>query len=305
MWLLHQFAELVEEPLANNMSTSDYSAKSPAAKTWFITGTSSGLGRILTEQLLARGDRVAATLRKPEALNDIKARYGDRLWITALDVTDTNAVREVVDRAFGELGRIDVVVNNAGYALFGAAEEVSDDQIKQQIDTNLIGSIAVVRAALPHLRAQGGGRILQVSSEGGQIAYPNFSLYHTTKWGIEGFVETVAQEVAPFGIEFTIVEPGPAKTSFGGGLVTPPPMAIYDETPAGEVRRAITSGAFEITGDPLKMVRAMLDVAEHTPAPRRLTLGSGAYTNIHAALTERLAALEAQKEVAHSTEIDV
>lgn len=285
------------------MQTSIQPASAP--QTWVITGTSSGLGRILTEQLLARGDRVAATLRKPDALADLKARYGDRLWVATLDVTDTGAVREVVDRAFAELGRVDVVVSNAGYALFGAAEEVSDEQIVGQINTNLIGSIAVIRAALPHLRAQGGGRVLQVSSEGGQITYPNFSLYHATKWGIEGFVEAVAQEVAPFGIEFTLIEPGPAKTSFGGGLISPPPMAIYDDTPAGAVRRAIGSGAFEITGDPLKMVRAMLDVAENNPAPRRLTLGSGAYANIHEALTERLAALEAQKDIAHSTEIDL
>ena len=118
-------------------------------------------------------------------------------------------------------------VNNAAYGLFGAAEEVSDDQIRHQIDTNLIGSFQVIRAVLPHLRAQGGGRVLQVSSEGGQIAYPNFSLYHATKWGIEGFVEAVAQEVAPFDIEFTIAEPGPAKTSFGSGMVSPPPMDVY------------------------------------------------------------------------------
>ena len=213
-------------------------------KTWFITGTSSGFGRILTEKLLARGDRVAATLRKANALDDLKSRYGDRLWIAPLDVTDLDAVREVVDRAFAELGRVDVVVNNAAYALFCAGEEASDEQIRQQISTNLLGSMGVIRAALPHLRAQGGGRILQISSEGGQIAYPNFSFYHATKWGIEGWVEAVALEVAPFNIEFTIVEPGPAKTNFGGGLVSAEPMAEYENTPAGEVRRAVTSGAF-------------------------------------------------------------
>jgi len=213
-------------------------------KSWFITGTSSGFGRTLTETLLARGDRVAATLRKLNALDDLKAHYGDNLWVASLDVTNAEAVRRVVDRAFATLGRIDVVVNNAGYRLFGAAEEVSDDQIRHQIDTNLIGSIQVIRAALPHLRAQGGGRILQVSSEGGQIAYPNFSLYHATKWGIEGFVEAVAQEVAPFNIECTIAEPGPAKTSFGGGLVSPPLMDVYEHTPAGEMRRAMTAGTF-------------------------------------------------------------
>jgi NADP-dependent 3-hydroxy acid dehydrogenase YdfG len=134
---------------------------------------------------------VAATVRRKDALDDLRAHYGERLWMASLDVTATAAVRHVVDRAFADLGCSAVVVNNAGYGLFGAGEEVSDEQIRQEIETNLIGSIQVIRAALPHLRAQGGGRILQLASEGGQIAYPNFSLYHATKWGIEGFVEAV------------------------------------------------------------------------------------------------------------------
>ena len=276
----------------------------PTTKTWFITGTSSGFGRALTEALLERGDRVAATLRKAGALDDLKAQYGNALWVTSLDVTDAVAVRRVVDRAFAEMGRIDVVVNNAAYALFGAAEEVDDEQIGHQIDTNLIGSIVVIRAALPHLRAQGGGRILQISSEGGQITYPNFSLYHTTKWGIEGFVEAVAQEVAPFGIEFTIVEPGPARTSFGAGLVSPPPMAVYENTPAGELRRALAAGSFALPGDPIKMARAMIDSVDRSPAPKRLTLGSSSYRKIREALVSRLAALDAQKDIAFSTDVD-
>ncbi|MGO4566362.1 SDR family oxidoreductase [Rhizobium sp. 2YAF20] len=273
-------------------------------KTWFITGTSSGFGRIMTEKLLNRGDRVAATLRKVEALDDLKAQYGHQLWTASLDVTDTQAVHQAVDRAFADLGRIDVVVSNAAYALFGAGEEVTDEQIRHQIATNLIGSIAVIRAVLPHLRAQGGGRILQVSSEGGQIAYPNFSLYHATKWGIEGFIEAVAQEVAPFGIEFTIAEPGPASTGFRGGLVSPPPMAVYDDTPAGHVRAAVSSGAFVLTGDPVKMVQAMIDSTERSPAPQRLALGVSTYASIRKALLSRLAVLEAQKDIAFSTDVD-
>lgn len=274
------------------------------SKTWFITGTSSGLGRILTEKLLARGDRVAATLRRPSTLDDLRAQHGERLWVAPLDVADTGAVRATVDRAFSELGRIEVIVSNAGYALFGAGEEVSDDQICEQIDANLISSIQVIRAALPHLRAQGGGRIIQVSSEGGQIAYPNFGLYHATKWGIEGFVEAVAQEVAPFGIEFTLVEPGPTRTNFGAGLISPKPMPVYEDTPSGEMRRALASGSFPVLGDAAKVVQAMIDSVEHSPAPRRFTLGSQAYASIRAALLERLAALEAQKDVALSTDID-
>ncbi len=278
--------------------------KHTGPKHWFVTGTSSGFGRTMVEHLLARGDRVAGTLRKADALNDLKAGYGEQLWTATLDVTNPVGIREVVDQAFAALGRIDVVVNNAGYGLFGAAEEVTDGQIQKQIETNLVGSIQVIRAGLPHLRAQGGGRILQVASEGGQIAYPNFSLYHATKWGIEGFIESVAQEVAPFNIEFAIAEPGPARTSFGVGLVSAPTMEEYRDTPSGEIRRAFASGAFVVKGDPAKMAAAMIDSVDRQPAPKRLTLGSGAYGSIHAALKERLAALEAQHEIALSTDND-
>jgi NAD(P)-dependent dehydrogenase (short-subunit alcohol dehydrogenase family) len=273
-------------------------------RTWFITGTSTGLGRALTEQLLARHDRVAATLRTPEALNDLRARYGDALWVAELDVSDADAVRAVVDRAFRELGRIDVIVNNAGYGLFGAAEELTDDQIRRQIDTNIVGSIQVIRAALPHLRAQGGGRVLQVSSEGGQVAFPNFSLYHTSKWGIEGFVEAVRQEVAPFGITFTIIEPGPTRTNFGAGLVMAPPMDIYDQTPSGDMRRSIGTDAFALKGDAGKIAQAMIDCAGRIPAPRRLTFGADAYARVRAHLEGRLAELEAQHALALSTDVD-
>ena len=275
-------------------------------RTWFITGTSSGFGRRLCEMLLAQGDRVAATLRKMSALDDLKAQYGDRLWIASLDVSDVVAVRRVVDQAFRDLGRIDVVVNNAAYGLFGAAEEFTDEQIKHQLDTNVLGSLQVIRAALPHLRSQGGGRILQVSSEGGQIAYPTFSLYHTSKWAIEGFVESVAQEVAPFNVTFTIVQPGPTETGFREGLVEPEEtLAAYDGTPVGAMRQSLASGiGLKRLGDVDKMVQAMIDSVDRVPAPKRLALGSGPYNRIKAALTERLQALEDQKDLALSTDID-
>jgi NAD(P)-dependent dehydrogenase (short-subunit alcohol dehydrogenase family) len=274
------------------------------SKTWFITGTSSGIGRHLTEKLLARGDRVAATLRRVEALDDLQAQHGDRLWVAPLDVTDIESVRSVIGRAFATFGPIDVVVSNAGYGLFGAAEELTDPQIRQQLDTNLLGSISVIKAALPHLRKQSGGQIMQVSSEGGQLAFPSFSLYHATKWGIEGFVEAVAQEVAPFGITCTIVEPGPAGTGFGTNLVKADAMPAYENTPAGEMRRAIESGGFAIRGDAKKMAQAMIDCADAGSAPRRLALGSGAFIRLRAALTDRLAALEMQRDIAISTEAD-
>jgi len=275
-----------------------------AQQTWFITGVNSGFGRLLSEKLLERGDRVAGTTRKLDQLDDLKAKYGEQLWLAYLDLTDTPGVRRSVNDAFAHFGRIDVVVNNAGYGLFGAAEELTDQQIRHQIETNIIGSIQVIRAALPHLRTQGGGRILQVSSTGGQVAFPNFSLYHTTKWGIEGFVEAVAQEVAPFNIEFTIVEPGATKTNFVSGLVSAPTMGIYENTPAGDVRRAVATHAFPIPGDANKVTQAMIDSVDRRPAPRRLALGSDTYTLVRAAWLERLAALDAQKDIALAADVD-
>jgi NAD(P)-dependent dehydrogenase (short-subunit alcohol dehydrogenase family) len=271
-------------------------------RNWFITGISSGLGYQMAEQLLKRGDRIVGTARQLKPLDDLKARYGDQLCLASLDLTDIAAIRRVVNEAFTVMGRIDVIVNNAGYGLFGAAEELSDDQIRHQIDTNLIGSIQVIRAALPHLRTQRGGRILQVSSEGGQIAYPSFSVYHATKWGIEGFVEAVAQEVAPFGITFTIAEPGPTKTNFGRGMINPPAMSVYDNTPVGDIRRAFAGSTFTVKGDPFKTAQEIINSVDRVPAPIRLALGSTTYTSIHAALEERLSALNAQKDIAFSAD---
>ena len=245
--------------------------------TWFITGTSSGFGRLLTEQLLTRGDRVAATLRRPEALDDLRAEHGDRLWVAQHDVTDTAQVHQVMDAAFDALGTIDVVVNNAGYGVFASVEEASDEQIRQVLDANLVGSIHVIRTALPHLRTQGRGRILQISTAGGQTTYPNFGYYHASKWGIEGFCETVAREIAPFGIALTIVEPGATPTGFGSSLATAPAMPEYEHTPAGEVRRLLAGGAFPLPNDPHKIATAMIALVDSGSTPLRLPLGSDTY----------------------------
>lgn len=276
----------------------------PMTKTWFITGTSSGLGRRLTEQLLARGDRVAATLRRPEALDDLRATAGDRLWIRRLDVTDPQEARTVLDAAFADLGEIDVVVNNAGYALFAAIEEPSDEQIRSVIDTNLIGSINVIRAALPHLRAQAHGRIIQISTAGGQATYPNFAYYHASKWGIEGFCETVAQEIASFGIELSMIEPGATPTGFSAAKDTAPIMPEYDATPAGDVRRAIASGAFVFPNDAAKVATAIIDAATETPARLRVPLGVDTYRDVRAAYARRLEEHEAQQARAESVARD-
>lgn len=273
--------------------------------TWFITGATSGFGRAMTERLLARGDRVAATARRPERLDDLAAKYGDLLWTAALDVTDIPVLRAVVDRAFAELGRIDVIVSNAGYGTFGAAEEFSDEAIDAQLATNLVAPIQLVRAALPHLRAQGGGRFIQLSSAGGQATFTGGNLYHATKWGVEGFFEALIAEVAPFGVELTLVEPGVARTEFGPSLVVAPRLAAYDHTPIAQLRQYIEApGGVTANGpgDPAKIADAIIASAAVSPAPRRLTLGSDAYEFVRSALTLRLDELEAGKDLAFSTD---
>ncbi|WNV75183.1 SDR family NAD(P)-dependent oxidoreductase [Geodermatophilus sp. DSM 44513] len=201
-------------------------------RTRFITGASRGFGREVTEQLLARGNRVAATLRRSEQLADLTAVHGDRLRVRRLDVTDTAQLRAVVDAAFAELGRVDVVVSNVGYGVFGAAEELTDDdQIDALLATNLTAAIQLARTVVPHLRAQGGGRILQVSSMGAHLGFPTFSLYHATQWGIERFYEAFAPEVEPFGIRTTLVEPGMIRTSFYYAAERTPVHPAYADHP--------------------------------------------------------------------------
>lgn len=272
-------------------------------KRWLITGISTGFGLVMAEQLLAKGDDVAGTVRDLSAVAELKAQYGDRLWLAELDLTNTASIRGVVDRAWSVFGRIDVVVSNAGYGLMGAAEELTDAMIEHQLDTNLLGSIQLIRAALPHLRAQGGGRILQLSSMGGQVTFPGGSLYHATKWGIEGFVEAVAQEVAVFNIGCTLVEPGGARTDFRYRSAQVGAMLeAYDVSPSRMVNRILKDTTHQSPGDPAKMVDAMIACVEQDPAPRRIALGSDAYQMMHAQMSARLAALEAQRELALSTD---
>lgn len=273
-------------------------------RTWFITGVNSGFGRELAEQLLQRGDRVAGTVRREGSVDDLRAEYGDRFWLGHLDLTDLPRIREVVDAAFADLGRVDVVVGNAGYGLFGAAEELSDEQVNHQITTNLLGSIHTARAALPHLRAQGGGRLIQVSSVAGLAAHAGASLYHASKWGIEGFMEALAQEVAPFGIGVTLVEPGGASTAFSrGSLQLSEPLSAYDGTPAAFVRQ-FKQGPVPLRGDPAKIAARIIDSAEQQPAPLRLVLGSDSYQAVTGALRNRLAQIEPQEATAAQTDAD-
>src|SRR3954449_4306912 len=199
------------------------------SKVWFITGTSKGFGRIWAEAALERGDRVAATARRPETLAGLADRYGEAVLPMALDVTDKAAVDAAVARAHAHFGRLDVVVNNAGYGLFGTIEEVTEEQAREQIETNLFRPLWVTQAVLPILRAQGSGHIIQVSTIGGINAFPNLGLYHASKWGLEGFTQALAAEVEGFGIKVTLIEPAGFSTDWRGpSAVVAAPMPEYD-----------------------------------------------------------------------------
>ncbi|WAP60195.1 SDR family oxidoreductase [Streptomyces sp. S465] len=271
-----------------------------AVRHWFITGASGGLGRHLTEHALRSGDRVTATVRRPEALEDLRETYGDRLTVEILDLTRPADVGEVIDRTLRS-EPVDIVVNNAGYAVVGAAEEMTVDQIRDQIEVLLLAPMLITRAFLKPMRERGGGRIIQISSMGGQIGTPTHSSYHAGKWGLEGFTESVSREVSDFGIRLTVVEPGATRTGFASALRYTTASAAYRDTAVGRTRRLL-EGADEslFTGDPARLAAAIYDTTRHPDPPLRLTLGSDTYDAVHAALTERLAALETQKELAAS-----
>lgn len=275
-------------------------------RTWLITGVSSGFGREMAQQLLARGERVVGTVRSTAKVEDLLAQWPETFFAPLLDVTDSSALRRVVDDAWQRFGRVDVVIANAGYGLFGAAEELSDAQVQQMIDTNLLGSIQLIRSALPHMRAQGGGRIIQISSYGGQVAFPGNSLYHATKWGIEGFVESVAQEVAAFNIGMTIVEPGGARTEFRyGSAQVASLMTEYDITPAHSFLKMLDPANGQAPGDPVRMATRIIDSVDLTPAPLRMVLGSQALQSTLTVLRQRVADFDTQHQLAASTDFPV
>ncbi len=270
------------------------------SKAWFITGASSGLGRHLTELALSEGDAVTAAVRRPDALRDLADACGGYLTVEELDVTSSQDVSRVVARCLAR-GRIDVVVNNAGGGLVGATEEMTDAQVQQQITLNLLAPIQITRAFLKPMREQGGGRIIQISSVGGQVATPVSSPYHAAKWGLEGFTEGVSQEVAEFGIYFTIVEPGGVRTGFQSNLQWTTETPPYRETTVGKMRRWMAAADDTVyTGDPAKLARAIFDTTSSSQPPLRLTLGADAYDMIHEALKARFDRLESQEELARS-----
>ena len=268
--------------------------------TWFITGASRGIGRELTEQILERGDRVAATLRRPEQLDDLRERHGDGQWTRRLDVTDTGEVDRVVGEAFADHDRIDVVVSNAGYGVFGVAEDLTDEQVERALATNLTGSIQLARRVVPHLREQGGGVLVQLSSMGGHITFPGFAIYHATKWGVEGYFETLGEEIAPFGINTVMVEPGMVRTSFYDAAERVPLSEPYRGGPADLPDIPVD----EMPGSESGVAHAIIEAALSADPPRRLLLNSDAYDLVTTALRDRLASLEAQRESAYAADAE-
>ena len=259
-------------------------------QTWFITGASSGIGFALARAAAARGDNVVAVARNVEALQDLAAEHGDRILAVASDVRRQTDVEDAVSRAVSAFQRIDVVANNAGYGVFGAVEEVSDEHARGIFDTNVFGLLNVLRATLPVLRAQGRGHLLQGSSYFGRVAHPGVGLLCATKYAVEGLTEALFGEVEPLGITVTLVEPGPTATPFGGNFVVAGnPIPAYD----GTVRSPVDDGSDAPAGDdPDRVVTAILEAVDADRPPRRLVTGTTAFREVSDALHAQLAELE-------------
>lgn len=241
-------------------------------KVWFITGTSRGFGREWAIAALDRGDRVAATARNADSLIELVQKYGDAVLPIALDVTDKDAAIAAVGRAHEHFGRLDVVINNAGYGHFGFVEEITEEEARAQMETNFFGALWVTQAALPFLRAQGSGHIIQVSSIGGISAFPLVGIYHASKWALEGLSQALAQEVSGFGINVTLVEPGGFSTDWSGSSSkTSAPIADYEEL--HEVVAAARKARFTAPGDPIATRSAILKVVDADRPPLRIFFG--------------------------------
>lgn len=267
---------------------------------WFVTGASGGLGRHLTEHALERGDRVTATVRRPTALDDLRAAYGDRLSVAVLDLTRPADLDQVIGATLAA-GPVDIVINNAGYVVVGAAEEMTVEQIRDQIEVLLLAPMLITRAFLAPMREQGGGRVIQISSVGGQIGVATHSAYHAGKWGLEGFTESVSREVSDVNIHLTLVEPGATRTGFASAARYTAETAAYRDNAVGRMRRWMEAVDDSVlTGDPAKLAAAIYATTRDPNPPLRLALGPDSYDAIHTVLTERLAALETQKELAAS-----
>jgi NAD(P)-dependent dehydrogenase (short-subunit alcohol dehydrogenase family) len=270
----------------------------PNGKIWFITGTSRGFGREWAIAALQRGDAVVATARDATSLDDLVAEYGDRILVLALDVTDRTACFAAVAQAHEHFGRLDIVVNNAGYGQFGMIEELSEDDFRAQIETNVFGAMWVTQAALPLLREQGSGHLLQVSSIGGISAFQNVGAYHASKWALEGFSQALAQEVAGFGIHVTLIEPGGFSTDWGGSSARhATSLPAYDgvREQAAEARK----GRMSAPGDPAASAKAVMEIVDADEPPLRVFFGDAPLQIAEADYTSRLETWRAWQHVSH------
>ena len=265
-------------------------------KIWFITGTSRGFGREWAIAALDRGDRVAATARNTDSLVDLVERYGDAILPITLDVTDKKAATAAVAQAHEHFGRLDIVINNAGFGHFGFVEEITEDEARAQMETNLFGALWVTQAALPFLRAQGSGHIIQVSSIGGISAFPLVGMYHASKWALEGFSQSLAQEVAGFGIFVTLVEPGGFSTDWSGSSSKrSEPLADYAEL--HEAVDAARKQRFLAPGDPVATRGAILKVVDADRPPLRIFFGESPLGTAKADYASRIAVWEQWNDV--------
>ncbi len=274
-------------------------------RSWLVTGASRGLGRAITEVALEAGETVVATARTPESLRDLQKRHGERILPLALDVTDRQAVFDVVRQAADAVGRIDVLLNNAGYGLAGGVEEVGEQQARDVMDVNFFGALWCTQAVLAVMRRQGGGHILQMSSIAGIATYPNLGMYHAGKWALEGLSETLAQEVSGFGIRVTLVEPGEFRTDWSAGsMVRATPMPEYDAVLAK--RRHGLSGAYAHVqpGDPRRAGETLLRLLDAEDPPLRLLLGDGAADLAPRVYRQRLEEWERWESLARTTDFE-
>lgn len=272
------------------------------SKTWLITGASRGLGRALAEAVLEAGDHLVATARDPASLAPLEQRYGQAVSLAALDVTDPAATDAAVRLAVERFGGLDVLVNNAGYGDVGSVEDTALDDFRRQIETNLFGTIIVTKAAIPVMREQRRGHIIQVSSVGGRLGAPGRAAYSAAKWAVEGFSEVLAQEMALVGVKVTIVEPGGFRTDFAGTSTSlKPGRPEYDAVVGAAARRQAEYDGRQ-PGDPRKAAQVILRLAAEDQPPLRLPLGGDALAAISAADRGRLAMLEAWRELSASTD---
>jgi NAD(P)-dependent dehydrogenase (short-subunit alcohol dehydrogenase family) len=272
---------------------------------FFLTGSARGLGRHIAEAVLEAGHRLVATARQPASLADLAERYGERILPVALDVTDAAGAQAAVAAGLAAFGRIDVVVNNAGYANLAAIEDITAADFREQIEANLLGVVNVTKAALPVLRAQGGGRIIQVSSIGGRLATPGLAAYQAAKWAVGGFSEVLARETAPLGIKVTVLEPGGMQTDWAGSSMRVPPISEPYQPTVGVMARAHEDiGSGSALGDPAKVAQVVLEVAALDEPPLRLILGSEAYAYATAAAKARAESDAAWRHLSVSTDRD-